>query len=130
MLGEGEAYYKGELMPGGEAMRRAGIAIPGLQARDGLAVINGCNVMTAMAALWLNDAFRCLRQAEIAACMSLEALNANLGPFDERIHNVRGFHGAQASAKSLRAILKGGSLMDKVKKVRCQDAYSLRSTPQ
>jgi len=111
-------------------LKRAGIPVPGLQARDGLAVINGCNVMTAMAALWLCDAYKVLRTAEIAACMSLEALNANLGPFDDRIHTVRGFHGSIESAKSLRAILKGGSLMNKEKKVRTQDAYSLRSTPQ
>ena len=62
--------------------------------------------------------------------MSLEALNANLGPLDERIHSVRGFHGAQESAKSLRALLANGSLLKKEKKVRCQDAYTLRSTPQ
>merc|ERR1719356_2296202 len=111
-------------------MKRAGIPVPGLQARDGLAVINGCNVMTAMAALWLCDAFQMLRTAEIAAAMSLEALNANLGPFDERIHLVRGFHGAIESAKALRALFRGGSLMEKAKKVRVQDAYTLRSTPQ
>jgi len=130
LLGEGEAYYEGELLSGAEAMKRAGIPVPGLAARDGLAVINGCNVMTAMAALWLCKAFRMLRTAEVAAAMSMEALNGNFGPFDERIHLVRGFHGSIESAKSLRSILKGGSLMDKKKKVRCQDAYSLRSTPQ
>lgn len=130
LLGEGQAFYKGELLPGGEAMKRAGIPVPGLAARDGLAVINGCNVMTGMAALWLTDAFRMLRTAEVAAAMSLEALNANLGPLDHRIHDVRGFHGAIECANSLRSILSGGALMDKKKRVRVQDAYTLRATPQ
>merc|ERR1719433_1575289 len=101
-------------------MKRAGIPVPGLQARDGLGIINGCNVMTAMAALWLCDAFRMLRTAEIAAAMSLEALNSNLGPLDKRIHEVRGFHGAIETAQSLRAILQGGSLIERKKKVRVQ----------
>ncbi len=65
MLGQGRAYFEGELLPGDEAMKRAGITPPGLQARDGLAVINGCNVMTGMAALWLVDAYRMLRNAEV-----------------------------------------------------------------
>jgi len=130
LMGEGKAFYKGELLDGKEAMDKAGIPIPGLQARDGLATINGCNMMTAMAALWLCDAFRILRTAEIAAAMSLEALNANLGPLDERLHKARGFNGAIESARMIRALVKGGALAEKKKKVRCQDAYSLRSTPQ
>jgi len=130
LMGEGEAFYEGELMDGKQAMDKAGITIPGLKTRDGLATINGCNVMTAMAALWLCDAFRLLRTAEIAAAMSLEALNANLGPLDPRLHRARGFNGAKESARMLRALVKGGALAQKKKKVRCQDAYSLRSTPQ
>jgi len=62
--------------------------------------------------------------------MSLEALNANLGPLDERLHEARGFNGAIESARMIRALVKGGALAEKKKKVRCQDAYSLRSTPQ
>jgi len=71
-----------------------------------------------------------LRTAEIAAAMSLEALNANLGPLDERLHKARGFNGAIESARMIRALVKGGALAAKRKKVRCQDAYTLRSTPQ
>jgi len=130
LMGEGKAFYGGELLDGEEAMERAGITIPGLQARDGLATINGCNMMTAMASLWLCDGFRLLRTAEIAAAMSLEALNANLGPLDEKLHKARGFKGAIESARMIRALVKGGALFEKKKKVRCQDAYSLRSTPQ
>ena len=80
LIGEGKAFYRGERLPGGVAMERAGIAVPGLQARDGLATINGSNMLTAMSALLLYDVDRWLRQAEIACAMSLEALLANLKP--------------------------------------------------
>jgi len=95
MMGEGHAYYEGELLPGNVALERAGIPIPGLMARDGLATINGSNVLTGMSALMCVDTDRWLKQAEIAAAMSLEALMANLKPYDERIHKVRGFEGAR-----------------------------------
>jgi len=78
MLGEGRAYYKGELLDGKEALDKAGIPVPGLKARDGLAVINGSNVLTAMSAIFLYDANRWLKQAEVGAAMSLEALKANM----------------------------------------------------
>ena len=70
LMGEGEAFYEGERLKGKEAMDRAGIAIPGLQARDGLAAINGSNVLTAISALHLHDMIRWLKQADIAAAMS------------------------------------------------------------
>lgn len=130
MLGEGQAFYKGELLPGHEAMQRAGIAIPGLQARDGLATINGSNVLTAMGALMLYDTDRWLKQAEIAAAMSLEALLANMKPYHPKIHEVRGFAGAIRSAKALRMLMAGGDLAEGRLKVKVQDAYSMRSTPQ
>ena len=81
-MGEGEAFYQGERLPSKVAMERAGIPVPGLEARDGLATINGSNVLTAMSALLCYDVDRWLRQAEIAAAMSLEALLANLKPYD------------------------------------------------
>ncbi len=130
MMGEGKAYYKGELLAGKEALDRAGIKIPGLQARDGLATINGSNVLTAMSALFLFDADRFLRQAEIAAAMSLEALKANMKPYDRKIHEVRGFAGAVRSAMAINKIVKGGDLAEGKVKCKVQDAYSMRSTPQ
>ncbi|NQV03283.1 MAG: aromatic amino acid lyase, partial [Bacteroidia bacterium] len=81
MMGEGHAYYKGEFLTGKEALDQAGISIPGLQARDGLATINGSNVLTAMSAIFLYDTNRWLKQAEIAASMSLEAMKANMLPY-------------------------------------------------
>lgn len=130
MMGEGEAFYKGERMPGKTAFEKAGIEIPGLQARDGLATINGSNLLTAISALELYDMKRWLKQAEIAAAMSLEALLANLKPYDIRLHELRGFAGAQKSAASIKKCLNGSDLMTGKIKTKVQDAYSMRSTPQ
>ena len=130
MMGEGHAYYEGELLEGKEALNRAGIAVPGLMARDGLATINGSNVLTAMSAIFLYDANRFLKQAEIATTMSLEALKANFGPYNTKIHEVRGFAGAVRSAAAIRKVAANGDLMEKRMKVKVQDAYSMRSTPQ
>jgi len=130
MMGEGKAYYKGELLEGKDAMNKAGIPIPGLQARDGLAAINGSNVLTAMSAIFLYDAMRWLKQAEIAAAMSLEALKANMKPYHPKIHEVRGFRGAMRSAAAIRKLVAGGDIAEGKVKCKVQDAYSMRSTPQ
>jgi histidine ammonia-lyase len=130
MMGEGQAYYNGELLEGKVAMDRAGIPVPGLQARDGLAVINGSNVLTAMSAIFLYDASRWLKQAEIAASMSLEALKANMKPYSPRLHEVRGFAGAVRSAKTILTMVAGGDLAEQRIACKVQDAYSMRSTPQ
>jgi histidine ammonia-lyase len=130
MLGEGQAYYEGELLPGKEALDRAGIPVPGLQARDGLAVINGSNVLTAMSALQLYDMNRWLKQAEIACAMTLEALLANLKPYDVRLHEVRGFAGAVRSARAIMKCITGSDLVSGKMKTKVQDAYSMRSSPQ
>ena len=130
MIGEGQAYYKGKLLPAKEAMKKAGIPIPGLHARDGLAIINGCNVMTAMSALFLYDANRFLKQAEIAAAMSLEALKANMKPYTPKLHEARGFPGAIRCAHSICKLIKGGDLQQGKIQCKIQDAYSMRSTPQ
>jgi histidine ammonia-lyase len=130
MLGEGKAYYGGELLDGKEALDRAGIPVPGLQARDGLGTINGSNVLTAMSAIFLYDANRWLKQAEIGAAMSLEALKANMKPYAAKIHEVRGFKGAVRSAEAIRKVVSGGDLAEGRVKCKVQDAYSMRSTPQ
>ncbi len=130
LMGEGQAWYQGELLPGAEALRRAGIAVPGLEARDGLATINGSNLLTAMSALHIHDMERWLKQAEIAAAMSLEALLANLKPYQAPLHAVRGFRGAMRSAAAIRRCMEGSDLASGKVKTRVQDAYSMRSTPQ
>lgn len=130
LMGEGDAYYKGEKLPGKVAMERAGIKIPGLEARDGLGTINGSNLLTAMSAIHLYDINRWLKQTEIACAMSLEALFANLKPYDSRLHEVRGFKGAVRSAKAILKCIKGSDLQTGKLKSKVQDAYSMRSSPQ
>ena len=130
MMGDGNAFYNGELLTGKEALEKAGIPIPGLMARDGLATINGANVLTAMSAIYLHDVNNWLKQAEIACTMSLEALKANFGPYNHKIHEIRGFKGAMRSAAAIRKIATDGDLLEKRIKVKVQDAYSMRSTPQ
>jgi len=130
LLGEGKAYYKGRLISGKKAMEKAGIKIPGLKARDGLAIINGSNLLTAMSAIFLYDANNLLKQAEIAAAMSLEALKANMKPYTTKLHQARGFNGAVKTAKNIGKLIKGGDLKEEKIKCKIQDAYSMRSTPQ
>ncbi len=130
LMGEGEAFYQGERLPGREAMERAGIPVPGLEARDGLGTINGSNVLTAMSALLCYDVERWLRQAEIACAMSLEALLANLKPYNAKLHELRGFPGAVRSAAAIRACVEDSDLATGKIKTKVQDAYSMRSSPQ
>ncbi len=130
LMGEGEAFYQGRRLPGRLALEQAGITIPGLQARDGLAAINGSNLLTAMSALHLYDMDRWLKQAEIACAMSLEALLANLKPYDVRLHQARGFKGAVRAAKAIMRCIEGSDLCTGKMKTKVQDAYSMRSSPQ
>ena len=130
LMGEGEAFYRDERLPGREAMERAGIPVPGLQARDGLASINGSNLLTAMSALQLYDISRWLKQAEIACAMTLEALVANLKPYDTRLHELRGFPGAVRAARAIMRCIEGSDLATGKIKTKVQDAYSMRSSPQ
>ncbi len=130
LMGEGEAWYKGEHLPGKIAMERAGIPIPDLKARDGLATINGSNLLTAMSALHLYDMDRWLQQAEIACAMSLEALFANMKPYDVRLHRLRGFSGAIRSTQAIMKCIDGSDLVTGKIKTKVQDAYSMRSSPQ
>jgi histidine ammonia-lyase len=130
LMGEGEAYYQGQRLPGAEAMARAGIPVPDLKARDGLAAINGSNLLTAMSAIHLYDMNRWLKQAEIACAMSLEALCANMKPYDARLHELRGFPGAIRSSKAIMKCIAGSDLVTGKLKTKIQDAYSMRSSPQ
>ncbi len=130
LMGEGEAFYRGDRLPGRVALERAGIPVPGLEARDGLAAINGSNVLTAMSALLCHDVDRWLRQAEIACAMSLEALLANLKPYNAKLHELRGFRGAVRSAAAIRKCIAESDLATGRIKTKVQDAYSMRSSPQ
>jgi len=129
LMGEGEAYYQGERLPAKEAMERAGIPIIVYEARDGLATINGSNVICGMGALEIYDAARWIKTSEIAAAMTLEVLNANMKAYDERLHRIRGYPGAMEASENIRRITEGSELLARKGK-KVQDAYSLRSTPQ
>ncbi len=128
-MGEGEAFFEGERLPGAEAMKRAGIPIIVYEARDGLATINGSNVITGMGSIQVHDAAIFYKTAQIAAAMSMEALNTNTLCLDERLHKSRGYPGAVACAENLRRLVANSEFLGRDSK-RVQDAYSLRSTPQ
>ena len=130
LMGEGEAYYQGERLPGKIAMEKAGIPIPDLMARDGLAAINGSNLLTAMSALHIHDMEVFLKQAEICAAMSIEALLGNIKPYNPKLHELRGFNGSIISARNILKCLEGSDLATGKMKTKVQDAYSMRSTPQ
>ncbi|MBU2573283.1 MAG: aromatic amino acid ammonia-lyase [Elusimicrobia bacterium] len=130
LLGEGESFYQGGRMPTKAALEKAGIPVPGLKARDGLAAINGSNLITGMGCLELYDCERWVKQAEITAAMTLEALLANMKPYDARLHELRGFKGAVTTAANIRSVVAGSDLVTGKLKVKVQDAYSMRSTPQ
>ncbi|NMC65188.1 MAG: histidine ammonia-lyase [Acidobacteria bacterium] len=129
LMGEGEAFYQGERWPAREALKKAGIEPLVFQARDGLATINGSNMITALGALEVNEAQKWLKNAEIVAAMTLEALNANMKAYDDRVHKVRGYPGAITSAENIRIITAGSELLAQTGK-KVQDAYSLRSVAQ
>ncbi|OGR01488.1 MAG: phenylalanine ammonia-lyase [Deltaproteobacteria bacterium RIFOXYA12_FULL_61_11] len=130
VMGEGEVFYKGQRLPAGEGLRRAGLQPEVLRPRDGLCLINGSNVILGIGCLAICDIERVLKEAEIAAAMSIEALIGNMKPFDLRLHRLRGFPGAVVSASNLRRCFEDGDLLSGRHKVRVQDAYSMRSTPQ
>lgn len=128
-IGEGRAFYKGELMSGAAAMKAAGVKPTDLTYKEGLGLINGSQMMTGGAALLAYDAERVLKNAVVAAAMTMDALRAVERAFDPRIHRQRPFGGQNAVAANLLRLLESSEIMaDKTGKV--QDGYSLRCTPQ
>jgi len=129
LMGEGEMFVNGKIIDSKVALGNIGLKPLELEARDGLALINGSNVLTALAALILYDAERWMKMHDIAAAMSLEALKANMKPYDKRIHTLRGFKGSQKIAANLNLLTEGSEILFSGEK-KVQDAYSMRSTPQ
>lgn len=131
-IGEGEAFYKGERLAGGEALKRAGIQPLQLEVKEGLALLNGTQAMGAVGALALHRAERVTNVADVAGAMSLEALKGTPVAFDERIHAARPHSGQVAVAAHLRALLAGSEIREShlENDPRVQDAYSLRCMPQ
>ena len=131
-IGEGEAFYKGERLTGGEALKRAGIQPLQLEVKEGLALLNGTQAMAAVGGLALHRAERLAFVSDVAGAMSLEALKGTPVAFDERIHAARPHPGQLAVAAHLRELLAGSEIRESHLKndPRVQDAYSLRCMPQ
>lgn len=130
LIGKGEAFYQGERMPAAEALRRAGLAPIELVAKEGLALINGTAVMTAIGALTTWWAERLSRVADIAGALSLEALYGVPWAFDERIHAVRPHRHQIDCAAYLRQLIEGSEYLRSHDSSHVQDAYTLRCIPQ
>lgn len=130
MLGEGEAEFQGQTLPGKTAMEKAGVNTVVLKAKEGLALINGTQAMMGNAVLAVYDTESLLKQADIASALTVEALSGIIDAFDERIHKIRPHKGQLDSAWNLRNILRNSKLVTKQGEKRMQDGYSLRCTPQ
>jgi len=132
LIGEGEAFYQGARISGSEALRRAGLSPLRLEAKEGLALLNGTQAMTAVASLALYDAQRLVRLADVAGAISLEALRGTPAPFDSRIQQARPYQGQAGAARHLMALLDHSEIREshRINDPRIQDAYSLRCMPQ
>jgi len=131
LVGEGEAEYRGEVLPGGQALARAGLAPLALAPKEGLALINGTQAMAAVGALALCAAERLLEAADVVAALSVDALEGTDVAFLEEIHLTRPHPGQIASARNLFALLQGSAIRESHRSCsRVQDAYCLRCTPQ
>lgn len=132
LIGEGEAFFEGERLPGGEALKKAGLKPVVLEAKEGLALLNGTQAMHAVGGLALGRAKKLARVADIAGAMSLEALKGTPTAFDAQIHDARPHPGQQAVAKHLLELLRDSEIRQShvANDPRVQDAYSLRCMPQ
>lgn len=131
MIGEGEAIYEGKKMSSKKAMNLAGVKIlPELSSKEGLALINGTQVMTAVGALTTYDAMNLLKLSDIALAMTMESLNGITCAMDERVHLVRAHRGQINTARNVLDLLNESEMTTKQGDLRVQDAYSLRCSPQ
>jgi len=142
MLGEGQAELNGRTMGGLEAMKKAGIDILELEAKEGLALNNGTQLMTALGALTIHDAEQLIRTAEIISAMSMEALGAILDAFDNRIHRARAHEGQTVTARNILVLTAGSDMVmtssrmmkeasEKIGVGRLpHDPYTIRCIPQ
>ena len=134
VIGEGQALVRGEVLSGGEALRRAGLTPIALEAKEGLSLLNGTQGMLALLCLALREADLLVDTADVAAALSLDALRGSPGAFDARIMHARAYAGAARTARNLAHLNEGSQIREShrsaEKDPRVQDAYSLRCTPQ
>ncbi|MBZ4421251.1 histidine ammonia-lyase [Myxococcus sp. RHSTA-1-4] len=130
-IGEGEAYYQGQRLPARQALERAGLQPVVLEAKEGLALVNGTQAMCAVGTLLQLRAETLADLADVAGAMTLEGLLGSHKPFIPEIHDVRAHPGQKATAAHLRKILAGSELVEThVNCSKVQDPYSLRCMPQ
>lgn len=131
MLGMGKAYYNDKLLDGKEAMNKAGIPmLESLSSKEGLALINGTQVMTSIGAHVTYDAINLMKHLDIAGALTMEALHGITCAFDPRVHEVRGHQGQIRTAENFRNILTSSKCTTKQGEMRTQDPYVLRCIPQ
>jgi len=134
VIGEGHAIFRGTPMPGAEAMRAAGIAPVVLEAKEGLALLNGTQAMLALALLALREAEILVDTADVSAALSLDALRGSPAAFDARIASVRPHPGHATTARNIERLNRGSEIRESHrspdKDPRVQDSYSLRCAPQ
>ena len=130
LIGEGKAKVDGEEMPGEKALNKRNLEPVTLYSKEGLALINGTQMMTAIASLVMDKALNLLQHADIALALTMEGLKGILAPFNSLIHNVRPHPGQQVVAKNVYNMLEDSALVLETREDRVQDAYSLRCAPQ
>ncbi|WDV47289.1 histidine ammonia-lyase [Clostridiaceae bacterium M8S5] len=130
LLGKGEAIYKGEKVSGLKALEMANIEPVRLTSKEGLALINGTQVMTAIGTLAVYDAINLYKTADIVAGLTIEALNGITDAFDSRVHQLRRHQGQINTASNMLKILDGSNMTTRQGEIRVQDAYTLRCLPQ
>jgi histidine ammonia-lyase len=131
LVGEGDCLFDGRRLSAAEALKQAGLAPVALEAKEGLALINGTQLMGAVGGLALNEAWRLARTADVTGALTVDALKGTDVAFDERIHASRPHPGQAASARNLRALLAGSPIRESHRDCgKVQDAYSLRCMPQ
>lgn len=131
LIGQGEVFYKDQRISGMEALRKCGMEPIQLEAGEGLALVNGTQVMTAIGGLAVYDSLKLAKMSDIAAAMSLEVLMGSRTEFDPRIHRVRPHPGQAAAADNMSRITQNSGIISSHKDCsRVQDAYTLRCSPQ
>ena len=130
LIGEGRAWFEGNLYDGGEALKRAGIEPTRVGSKEGLSLVSGTTSVTALASLAVCDAAVLAKTADISGAMSLEVLKGTVKAMDPRLMAVRPHPHQGATASNIRRILEGSEIQKKYDDYRVQDALSLRCMPQ
>ena len=130
LIGEGRAWYEGELLSGAEAIERAGLQPAVLGSKEGLTLVSGTTSVTALACLAYYDGTVLARTADVSGAFSLEMLKGTLKAMDERLMRARPHPGQMQTAENIRHILSGSRIAEKYRDYRVQDALSLRCMPQ